>query len=149
MLFVALTVPPSDAVQIEGRAGWDGVAIAGFAVLMIVYFVALYSIAVGWHRALLLGEQPGWINFNAGRREAGYLGYMLLIALLSSLPMMTGFLIAGALSLSSGVSRGMLVFMGGCSLCCRASPRATAGSRSGNHLTSRAAIAGVSSAVYS
>ena len=111
VLFVALTVPPSDAVQIEGRAGWDGVAIAGFAVLMIVYFVALYSIAVGWHRALLLGEQPGWINFNAGRREAGYLGYMLLIALLSSLPMMTGFLIAGALSLSSGVSRGMLVFM--------------------------------------
>ena len=108
ILLVALFV----AFQIEGRAGWDGVAIAVFAVLMIVYFVALYSIAVGWHRALLLGEQTGWINFNAGRREAGYLGYMLLITLLSSLPlMMTLILIAGVPSLSSGVSRGMLVFM--------------------------------------
>ena len=94
-----------DVPQIEGQTVPGGGAIAGFAVLMIVYFIAIYSIAVGWHRVLLLGEQPGWINFNVGRRELGYFGYTLLIALLAAFPMLIGFLIVGALTSFSTDSR--------------------------------------------
>ena len=94
-----------DAAQIEGQTAPDGGAIAGFAVLMIVYFLAIYSIAVGWHRTLLLGEQAGWINFRVGRREVGYLGYTLLVALLAAFPMLIGFLIVGALTSFSADSR--------------------------------------------
>lgn len=94
-----------DAAQVEGQAVPDGGAMAAFTVLMVVYFIAIYSIAVGWHRALLLGEQPGWINFRVGRRELGYLGYTLLVALLAAFPMLIGFLVVGALTSFSGDSR--------------------------------------------
>ncbi len=55
-------------------------------VFVLVYFAAAYSIAVGWHRALLLGERPGAVNLRFGRREFGYFCYAIVIALICWLP---------------------------------------------------------------
>ncbi len=63
---------------------------------------AWYAIAVLWHRALLLGEQPGWVNFNLGMREVRYFFYGTTIWVISVALIAVG----TVLILSSGVSAG-------------------------------------------
>jgi hypothetical protein len=76
-----------------------------FAILPVlaVYVAALYSVAVGWHRRLLLGEEPGWIYLRFGLRELGYLGYSIAIFLVGGLGIFVG---AAITAVGSGLPEG-------------------------------------------
>lgn len=55
-------------------------------VLAGVWVCSSASIAVAWHRNLLLGERPGPVNLSFGRREIAYLGKTLLAFLIMAIP---------------------------------------------------------------
>jgi hypothetical protein len=78
---LVLAVAGSDG----GAAMWVGVG-----VVTIVYIAALYSIAVAWHRGLLLGETYGWFHLSFGYRELSYLGYALAVALIGGSGILLG-----------------------------------------------------------
>ncbi len=52
-------------------------------VSVLVVTVANSSIAVAWHRCLLLGERPGAVHLRVGRRELAYVRKTVLIFLIS------------------------------------------------------------------
>lgn len=60
-----------------------------------VWVCSSASIAVAWHRNLLLGERPGPVNLSFGRREIVYLGKTLLVFLIMLIPSM----VLGAIAL--------------------------------------------------
>ncbi len=60
----------------------DDVFLAGDLIFLLLHLGALASIAVVWHRVLLLGERPGWFNLQLGLRQLGYVAYGLLVLLL-------------------------------------------------------------------
>lgn len=55
-------------------------------VVMGVWLCSSASIAVAWHRNLLLGERPGPVNLSFGRREIAYLGKTVLVLLFAMIP---------------------------------------------------------------
>lgn len=57
-------------------------------VLAGVWVCSSASIAVAWHRNLLLGERPGPVNLSFGRREIAYLGKTFLVFLIASVPLL-------------------------------------------------------------
>lgn len=57
----------------------------GYWVSILVFFIAICSIAVRWHRHVLLGETPNWLALRAGRRELSYLGYGVVILVVCGL----------------------------------------------------------------
>lgn len=57
----------------------------GYWVFILVFVVAICSIAVSWHRHVLLGETPNWLTLRVGRRELLYLGYGLVISVVCGL----------------------------------------------------------------
>lgn len=60
-----------------------------------VWVCSSASIAVAWHRNLLLGERPGPVNLSFGRREIAYLGKTLLVSLIGLIPAIVVITIAG------------------------------------------------------
>jgi hypothetical protein len=60
------------------RAGHLVVSLA-FAV---VYVIGNASIAVAWHRCLLMEERPGWMHLAVGGRELRYAGKFLVVLLI-------------------------------------------------------------------
>ena len=85
----------------------DGVSFDAFEILAIVtlvllYVAAIYAIAVGWHRALLLGERPSWFSLSFGLRELKYIGYAILIGIVSVLLFAFGVLIFSTVSVGAG-----------------------------------------------
>lgn len=71
--------------------------IAGF----LFYSFALSSIAVRWHRAVLLGEGAGWFMISVGRRVVRYWLSGLAILLISLLPLAIAMLLIIAALTSS------------------------------------------------
>lgn len=71
------------------------------ALLLIVaiYVVALVSIAVNWHRHILLAEPVGWVPVLRGGRVLAYLGRLILVALVM---VVAGFLALALLMSVSG-----------------------------------------------
>lgn len=57
-------------------------------VVVAVWLCSSASIAVAWHRNLLLGERPGPVNLSFGRREIAYLGKTFLVFLIMMIPSM-------------------------------------------------------------
>jgi hypothetical protein len=48
----------------------------------VVYVVGNASIAVAWHRCLLMEERPGWLHLTVGGRELRYAGKFLVVLLI-------------------------------------------------------------------
>lgn len=72
-----------------------GIYVAGIVVYLAVTIAAMASIAVEWHRVLLLGETAGWFHLRLRGRALAYFGYMLAI-------MLVMVLVAGLLVFASG-----------------------------------------------
>lgn len=92
------------APDLPGSADW-----LWAVVLVVLYLVAMYAIAVAWHRRLLLGEQPGWFTVSLGWRELGYLGYVVAITAISGSGIGLGMLA----SLATGIAPAPAIAAGG------------------------------------
>ncbi|WP_425089411.1 hypothetical protein [Stappia sp.] len=56
--------------------------LAALLVFAIVYVLGSASIAVAWHRCLLMEERPGWLHLTVGGRELRYALKFLAISLI-------------------------------------------------------------------
>lgn len=96
----------------------DPAALAAFvgpsAILSLIEVVAFVWIAVAWHRFVLLDERPdGWLPRFNGPRMLGYVGYSLLLALISIPILIVGALVIAALTLGGPllIAVGVLVMV--------------------------------------
>jgi len=78
-------------------------------VVTLVWLCSSASIAVAWHRNLLLGERPGTVNLSFGRREIAYLLKTLLIVLIAAVPAFVLITLASALVTAGVVALTVLV----------------------------------------
>lgn len=81
------------------------------AVVTLVWLCSSASIAVAWHRNLLLGERPAAFNLTFGRREIAYLLKTLLIALIAAVPALVLITLASALVTVGVVALSALVVL--------------------------------------
>lgn len=61
------------------------VSVAHFAATLVfaaAYILGNASIAVAWHRCLLMEERPGWLHLTVGGRELRYAGKFLVVMLI-------------------------------------------------------------------
>ncbi len=102
---------------IKISAGWDSDALGILDFVAVVapilfYVAAVYAIAIGWHRALLLEERPRWFSLSFGPRELKYIGYAFLIGIVSMLPFALGFLIFGTVPTGDRVAANFVIYNG-------------------------------------
>lgn len=79
-------------------------------VAIVLFFVSSSSIAVAWHRCLLLEEAPGSFHLKVGAREVSYLLKMFLIAAIAVVPAIVMLTLAG---LFASVGGGVLSVLSG------------------------------------
>jgi hypothetical protein len=112
----AVIVIGATGVLVVAVAGSNGGASMwlGVGLVTIVYIIALYSVAVAWHRGLLLGETHGWFHLSFGSRELSYLGYALAVALISGSGILLGVVasfVGAALGVSQGAGAGVVAIL--------------------------------------
>lgn len=82
----------------NGPPSSSGIALAvtGGLAYALALCMAMASIAVEWHRVLLLGETVGWFHLKLRSRIFTYFGYLLAIMLVSLPPMGLLLFLAGS-----------------------------------------------------
>lgn len=79
-------------------------------VAVALFFVSSSSIAVAWHRCLLLEEAPRSFHLKVGAREVTYLLKMLLVGVIAIVPAVIAVTLAGLLA---GMGGRMLAILSG------------------------------------
>lgn len=80
--------------------------------IAVIWLAASGSIAVAWHRNLLLRERPGLVHLQFGGRELRYVGKTILLLLIIVVPFsIVGTIIGGVLG-ASGVGGAQAVLLG-------------------------------------
>jgi hypothetical protein len=114
-LWAVIVVGATGALLLAAAGSDGGMAMwLGIGMVTIVYIAALYSIAVAWHRGLLLGETYGWFHLSFGYRELSYLGYALAVALISGSGILLGVVassVGAALGFSQGAGAGVAAIL--------------------------------------
>lgn len=91
-----------EAADLVDGPAFDPQQLAGSLALLALSVVSGASIAVAWHRRVLLGERPGAVHLAFGRREVAYAWRLAAIALLG-----------GAFALSLSLLRTLAEMLGG------------------------------------
>lgn len=80
LILIALT---SAVMAFIGSKGDPELTSAALIVVILIGLVANASIAVSWHRCLLLDEMPGATHLKIGAREWAYLGRTILVGVIA------------------------------------------------------------------
>lgn len=64
-----------------GMPMMPGAMLLPMLLIVVVYVVLMVTIAVNWHRHILLAEPVGWLPLLRGRQVLAYLGRLILVAL--------------------------------------------------------------------
>lgn len=115
-LLVLVIAGGAMALGMQGSGGMMSPAmVLPMLLIVAIYVVALVSIAVNWHRHILLAEPVGWVPALRGGLVLAYLGRVILVALAMAVVGMVAFGLVMAVSgqqVGVGVVLGVPVLLG-------------------------------------